>query len=62
MIDHHLGEKQTSNEISTSFNRVEFVSAAKMVSNVSTNVQMIPELSDNELLRMTIEFEKKYPQ
>lgn len=62
MTDHRLPEEQTPGQISKDCNQVGFVSAAKMVNNVRANVQMIPELSDEELLQMTIEFEKKYPQ
>jgi len=62
MADQHSREEKNPNQISKSFNQVKFVSAADMVGIARTTVQIIPELSDEELLQMTIEFEKKYPQ
>ena len=38
------------------------MSAASKADSARRNVQMIPEISDEELLTMAIEFEKKYPQ
>jgi hypothetical protein len=35
---------------------------SKFVANARRNVQMMPEISDEELLQMAIEFEKKHPQ
>ncbi|CAM4844286.1 unnamed protein product [Rotaria magnacalcarata] len=62
MVDHHSHENKISSTVSKSFDQPKFVSAAIMASSARTNVQMIPEISDEELLAMAIEFEKKYPQ
>ncbi len=43
-------------------NQSKFVSAADVLANARRNVQMMPEISDEELLQMAIEFEKKHPQ
>jgi hypothetical protein len=56
MVDRHSYEKQASSIAP------KFISAAKITSSTRTNVQMIPEISDDELLAMAIEFEKKNPQ
>ncbi len=56
MVDHHSHEKQAQSIAP------KFISAAMMASSARTNVQMIPEISDDELLAMAIEFEKKNPQ
>ena len=62
MFDHNSYEKQAPSIVPTSFDQPKFVSAAMMASSARANVQTIPEISDEELLAMTIEFEKKYPQ
>ena len=41
----------------------KFVSAAEVVaSSVRPGIQMMPEISDEELLAMAIKFEKEHPQ
>ncbi|CAF1224531.1 unnamed protein product, partial [Rotaria magnacalcarata] len=62
MVDHHSHENKISSTVPKSFDQPKFVSAAIMASSVRTSVQMIPEISDEELLAMAIEFEKKYSQ
>ena len=62
MVDHDSYKKQHSSTVSKSFNEPKFVSAAMMISSARTNIQMVPEISDDELLAMAIEFEKKNPQ
>ena len=62
MVDNHSFDKQASNVISKSFDQPKFVSAAVAASSARTNIQTIPEISDDELLAMTIEFEKNNPQ
>jgi hypothetical protein len=62
MVDDHSYEKQASSIVPKSFDQPKFVSAAMMATSARTNVQMMPEISDDELLAMTIEFEKKNPQ
>lgn len=56
-------QKEQLSSISTrSTSQPIFVSATTMAANARTNIQMMPEISDDELLAMAIEFEKKYPQ
>lgn len=62
MVNHDSYEKQHSSTVSKSFNQPKFVSAAMMIGSARTNIQMVPEISDDELLAMAIEFEKKNPQ
>jgi nanoRNase/pAp phosphatase (c-di-AMP/oligoRNAs hydrolase) len=62
LIDHHSHEKQASSIVTKSFAQPKFVSAAMMASSTRKNVQIIPEMSDDELLAAAIEFEKKNPQ
>ena len=62
MLNHHTREEQASNLVPKSFDQPKFVSAAAMITNVRTSVQMMPEISDEDLLEMAIEFEKKHPQ
>jgi len=62
MVDHHSCEKRVPSIVPKSAVQPKFVSAAMMTSSARTNVQIIPEISDEELLAYTIEFEKKNPQ
>ncbi len=62
MVDHHSHQKQASSIAPKTFGQPKFVSAAMVASSARTNVQIIPEISDEELLAYTIEFEKKNPQ
>jgi hypothetical protein len=62
MVEHQSHKKQASNIVPKSFDQPKFVSAAMMASSARTNVQIIPEISDEELLAYAIEFEKKNPQ
>ena len=62
MLDHHLNKEQASNFTANAFDKPKFVSAAEFVAHAGTNCQGIPEISDQELLKMAIEFEKKHPQ
>ena len=62
MLNHHTCEEQASNLAPKYFDQPKFVSAAAMITNVRTSVQMMPEISDEDLLEMAIEFEKKHPQ
>ena len=39
-----------------------FVSAAALSANAGTNIQMMAEISDEELLKFAIQFEKEHPQ
>lgn len=40
----------------------KFYAATEMAANASANVHTMPEISDEELLAMTIKFEKEHPQ
>jgi hypothetical protein len=62
MIEHHLQEKETSNIVRNSSDELKFINASTMVNTARNNVQTIPEITDEELLAMTLEFEKKHPQ
>ena len=62
MVDHDSYGKQHASTVSKSFNQPQFVSAAMMIGSARTNIQMMPEISDDELLAMAIEFEKKNPE
>ena len=62
MVDHHSRLTQASSVVSKSFDQPKFVNATMMASGTRANVQIIPELSDEELLAYAIEFEKKNPQ
>jgi hypothetical protein len=62
MVNHHSSEERGPNLAPKSFDGPKFVSAAAIAANARTNVQMMPEISDQELLEMAIEFEKKHPQ
>lgn len=63
VIDHHSEEKQVITAVVLKpVDQAKFTNAAKMTDNVRTNVQLMPEIPDEELLKMALEFEKKYPQ
>ncbi|CAF4315974.1 unnamed protein product [Adineta steineri] len=62
MTDHHGCGGRFPNSTSTSVDQLKFVSAAEMAAKARTNVQMMPEISDEELLEMAIKFEKEHPQ
>lgn len=62
MTDHHSFEERTANIISKPINEPKFVSATELAAKTRPNVQMLPEISDEELLEMTIKFEKEHPQ
>ncbi|CAF1349009.1 unnamed protein product [Adineta steineri] len=62
MTDHPGCGGRFPNSTSTSVDQLKFVSAAEMAAKACTNVQMIPEISDEELLEMAIKFEKEHPQ
>ncbi len=61
-MDHHSCEEQAPNSTSKSCVQPKFVSAAEIFAKARTNVQMMPEISDQELLEMAIKFEKEHPQ
>ncbi|CAF4955669.1 unnamed protein product [Rotaria socialis] len=62
MTAHYSCEKQAPNVTSKCVDQSKFVNVAEIYIKVRGNVQIIPELSDEELLEMTIKFGKKYPQ
>jgi hypothetical protein len=62
MVNHSSCEEQVSSLGLMSSDQPRFVNAASIVANARTNVQMIPEISDKELLEMAIQFEMKHPQ
>ncbi len=62
MADHRSCEERAANVISKYIDQPKFVSAAEIADKARAKVQMMPEISDEELLEMAIEFEKEYPQ
>ncbi|CAF3695072.1 unnamed protein product [Rotaria sp. Silwood1] len=62
MANHHSCEERASNITSKPVEQPKFVSAAEMAAKARTNIQMMPEISDEELLEMAIKFEKEHPQ
>lgn len=61
-VDHGSCEKQVPSVDSKPLDQAKFISAAELVANVRTNVQLMLEISDEEFLKMALEFEKKHPQ
>ncbi|CAF4112001.1 unnamed protein product [Adineta steineri] len=62
MTDHLGCVGRFPNSTSTSVEQLKFVSAAEMAAKARTNVQMMPEISDEELLEMALKFKKEHPQ
>lgn len=62
MADFHSCEERYPNDTSKSINQLKFVSAAEIAATARASVQMMPEISDQELLEMAIKFEKEHPQ
>ena len=62
MTDHHACKEQASDVTSKSSDQPKFVSAAEIAAKPRANIQMMPEISDEELLEMAIKFEKENPQ
>ncbi|CAF2042382.1 unnamed protein product [Rotaria magnacalcarata] len=58
----HESSKQTSQFIAAAPPPIKFVSAATMVASKNTSNDAIPEISDEELLEMTLAFEKQQQQ
>ena len=58
MTDHVSSAKGKS----TLVDQPRFVSAAEIAVKAITMVQVMPEISDEELLEMAIKFEKEHPQ
>lgn len=62
MTDHPSCNEQASSSTSQYSHQPKFVSAAAIAASARPNIQMMPEISDEELLQMAIEFEKLHPQ
>ncbi|CAF3812547.1 unnamed protein product [Adineta steineri] len=62
MTSHQGSGGRFPNGTSTSDDQLKFVSAAEIAAKARINVQMMPEISDEELLEMTIKFEQEHPQ
>ncbi len=62
MVDRPSQEERIPNLAFIPPNESKFVSAVDVLANARRDVQMMPEISDEELLQMAIEFEKKHPQ
>lgn len=61
-VDHHSHQKQAPSIVSPSLDQPKFMSATMMMnSSARANVQIMPELSDEELLAYAVEFEKNNP-
>ena len=61
-IRHQLNEEEVTDTILKAIDAPRFVSASKMINNSCANANVIPEISDEELLEMTIKFEMENPQ
>ena len=62
MTGHHACKEHASNVTSKSNDQPKFVSAAEIAAKPRANIQMMAEISDEELLEMAIKFEKENPQ
>lgn len=62
MVDHHSCKEKPLNVIAKTTDQPKFISAAEVAIKTHTNIQAMPEISDEELLMMALEFEKKHPQ
>lgn len=62
MTDHHSSGELAPNVSLNPTNQPKFISVAEIVAKTRGNVQMMPEISDEELLEMAIKFEKEHPQ
>jgi hypothetical protein len=54
--------KQVANIVSKAIDKPKFISARMMIGSTPKNAETIPEIPDEELLAMALEFEKKHPQ
>jgi hypothetical protein len=54
--------KQVANIVSKAIDKPKFISARMMIGSTPKNAGTIPEIPDEELLAMALEFEKKHPQ
>lgn len=61
-IRHELNKEEVTSTMSKAADLPKFVSASKMINSSCKNVNVIPEISDEELLEMAIKFEKENPQ
>lgn len=61
-IRHETNMKEVTSTISKSVDGPKFISASKMINNPRENTNAIPEISDQELLEMAIQFEMEHPQ
>ena len=61
-IRHQLNEEEVTGTILKAIDAPKFISASKMINNSSANANVIPEISDEELLEMAIKFEMENPQ
>ena len=62
MMVHHDSSKQKGQFIVAAPPPMKFVSAATMIASKNTSNDAIPEISDEELLEMTLAFEKQQQQ
>lgn len=62
MINHQSCENQSTVAVPRPFDRPRFVSATTVANCTRTVVEIMPEMTDEEILAHTIEFEKKHPQ
>jgi hypothetical protein len=62
MVKYSSHEKQATNIVSKAIDEPKFISARMMIGSTPKNAETIPEIPDEELLAMALEFEKKHPQ
>lgn len=62
MVDHSSSEERIPRVVPKSALQPKFVSAADVAANVRKNIQVMPEISDEELLEMALKFEMEHPE
>jgi hypothetical protein len=61
MVEHSSCEKRVPSVVPKPAIQPKFVGAAEMTANTRTSLQTMPEISDEELLEMTLKFEMEHP-
>jgi hypothetical protein len=62
MVEYSSCEKRVPSVVPKSVVQPKFVSAAEMAANARTSIQTMLEISDEELLQMTLKFEMEHPE
>ena len=62
MFNRHSCEERVPSVAPKSLDQPKFVNAAEMAAHTYRNVQVMPEISNEELLEMAMKFDMKHPQ